>query len=99
MIIYEITAIVQAELIALYEKYMQDVHIPDLMATGHFSGAVFSRSTSGRYRIQYQAHNQNALTEYLKNEAPRLREEFHSHFPTGVTLTRENWEVLQTYKI
>ena len=98
MLIYEITAIVSAELIEIYEKYMQEAHIPDLLETGYFSDAIFSRSTFGRYRIQYQAHSQESLSEYFKNDAERLRADFYEHFPNGITLTRENWEVLQSWK-
>ena len=99
MIIYEITALVHTDLIESYEKYMQEKHIPDLLETGYFSGAIFSRSTVGRYRIQYQAHSQKSLDEYLNQDAERLRTDFYEHFPNGITLTRENWEVLQSWKI
>ena len=100
MLIYEVTAIVSMELIETYEKYMQEKHIPDLLETGYFSGAVFSRSTEvGRYRIQYQAHNQKSLSKYLTNDAERLRADFYEHFPQGITLTRENWEVLQSWQM
>ena len=96
-IIYEITAIVSIELADDYEKYMREIHIPDLMATGYFSGAFLTRAEN-RFRIQYHAHDQNALDEYLKTDANRLRAHALSHFPEGVTLTRENWEILQTWK-
>ena len=98
MLIYEITAIVSAELIEIYEKYMQEAHIPDLLETGYFSGAIFSCSTFGRYRIQYQAYSQKSFDEYLKNNAERLRADFYEHFPEGIKLSRDNWEVLQSWK-
>jgi len=98
MIIYEITATVRADLIEDYEKYMRETHIPDLMATGFFSGARIARSGENRYRIQYEAHDRKALDEYLETEAARLRADFLSHFSQGVELTRENWEVLQIWK-
>jgi len=95
MIIYEITATVSEDLIADYEKYMQEIHIPDLLATGYFGKAYFTRSGKNRYRVQYHAYDQTALDEYLKNDASRLREHFHSHFPQGIELSRENWEILK----
>ncbi len=98
MIIYEITATVRADLVEQYEKYMLEWHIPDLIATNHFSGARISRSAENRYRIQYEAHNQNALDEYLATEAVRLRADFLAHFGEGVEVSRENWEVLQIWK-
>ncbi len=97
MIIYEITATVRADLIESYEKYMRETHIPDLLETGFFSGAKFTFSGENRYRIQYEAHDQKALDEYLKTDATRLREDFLAHFGEGVEVSRENWEVLQIW--
>lgn len=98
MIIYEITAVVSAELIEEYEKYMREHHIPDLLRTGYFSAAKFSRSGENRYRIQYEAHDETALENYLKTKAESLRDDFNRHFPEGVKVSRENWEVLQNWQ-
>jgi Domain of unknown function (DUF4286) len=57
MIIYEITVIVSAELVASYEQYMQKRHIPDLLATGYFYQAYFAIATENCYRIKYFARN------------------------------------------
>ena len=97
MVIYEITAIVWADLIEDYEKYMRERHIPDLLATGYFSGAALTRSTEGRYRIQYYARDQAALDGYLASDAERLRADFLAHFPEGAEVSREVWEVLQDW--
>ncbi len=98
MIIYEITATVRADLVEEYEKYMIERHIPDLLETGFFGGARFTRAGENRYRIQYEAYDQNALDEYLNSEAARLRADFLAHFSEGIELSRENWEVLQVWK-
>jgi Domain of unknown function (DUF4286) len=97
MIIYEITTIVRADLVESYEKYMREIHIPDLLATGCFRGAKFTRSGEDRYRIQYEAHDQNALDEYLNKQAARIRADLLEHFSEGIELSRENWEVLQVW--
>src|SRR5687767_2238963 len=97
MVIYEITAIVQVELVEEYEKYMRERHIPDLLATGYFSGAYFTRAAENRYRVQYHAHDQTALKNYLQNDAGRLRADFLAHFPEGIELSRENWDVLESW--
>ncbi|MEP6903588.1 MAG: DUF4286 family protein [Actinomycetota bacterium] len=98
MIIYEITCIVRADSIEKYEKYMRELHIPDLLTTNYFSGAKFTRSGENRYRIQYEADDQKALDDYLSLGAVHLRADFLAHFPEGVELSRENWEVLQIWK-
>jgi hypothetical protein len=95
--IYEITATVRADLAEKYETYMRETHIPDLLATGFFSGAKLTFAAENRYRIQYEARDRAALDEYLNTEAARLRADFLAHFPEGIELTRENWEVLQIW--
>jgi hypothetical protein len=97
MVIYEITAAVQAELVEEYEKYMRERHIPDLLATGYFRGAYFTRSAENRYRIQYHARDRAALENYLQTEAGRLRADFLAHFPEGIGLSRENWDILESW--
>jgi hypothetical protein len=98
MVIYEITAVVRRELVDEYEQYMCRRHIPDLLATGYFQRASISCSEGNRYRICYEAANREALDKYLSREAERLRADFLAHFPAGVELTREVWEVLQTWE-
>ena len=98
-VIYEITAVVRAGLIEEYETYMRGRHIPDLLATGYFSGAAFTRSGENRYRIRYEALSQKALDDYLDNEAERLRGDFLAHFPDGIELSREVWENLQAWTV
>jgi hypothetical protein len=98
MIIYEITAIVREDLIENYEKYMRERHIPDLLETGFFARAFFTRSNKNRYRVQYHAHDKKALDEYLKTKADTLRNDFLKHFPEGVEVSRENWEILQSWR-
>lgn len=97
-VIYEITAHVNADLIEQYEDYMQNRHIPDLLATGYFNGAKFTRAASGYYRVQYEADNAQSLAQYLKNEAEHLRADFAAHFPSGITVARENWTVLKSWR-
>lgn len=97
MVIYEITAVVEQSLVEAYEKYMRERHIPDLLKTGYFRGARFTRSSGNRYHVHYEAFTQSALDEYLKTEAERLRADFLVHFPGGVELSREIWEIVQIF--
>ena len=94
---YEITAVVQSGLRDAYEHYMRARHIPDLLATGAFAAASIARSSPGRYRIRYEAHDREALDAYLQDDAPRLRQHFLSAFPDGVELSREEWTVLERW--
>lgn len=97
MLTYEITATVRPDLCDAYERYMRERHIPDLMQTGAFIAASFSRSAAGRYRIRYEAATRQALDAYLTEHAPRLRQHFTDTFPEGIELSREEWTVLESW--
>lgn len=95
MIIYEITTTVEPEKIENYEKYMREQHMPDLVTTGFFESAKMVRSSAGRYRICYELRDQKSLDEYFANDADRLRKDFLDHFPEGVEVSREVWEIIE----
>lgn len=97
MITYEITATVADHLCADYERFMIQRHIPDLLATGSFTSASFSRSLPGRYRIRYEAHSRESLDQYLAAHALRLRAHIAEAFPEAIEHTREEWEVLHSF--
>ena len=91
------TATVDPGLTEAWECFLRDHHIPALLATGCFRGAVLSRVAPGRYRMRYDAAERDDLERYLASHAGGLREEFTSRFPAGVTLEREVVEVLQVW--
>lgn len=97
MVTYEVTTVVEPRLVEAYERYMRQVHIPDLLATGCFHGAAFTRSAIGRYRVRYEAPTEADLERYLAVHAPRLREVFASQFPEGVTASREVWVAMESW--
>lgn len=98
MVTYEVTTIVESGLVEAYERYMRERHVPDLLATGCFEGAVLMRAAPGRYRVCYEAANDEDLERYLGKHATRLRLDFESHFPEGVTASREVWTAIQSWK-
>jgi hypothetical protein len=95
MIAYEVTAVVEGRLVAAYERYMRGTHIPQVLATGCFRGAVFSRTSDGRYRTSYLAPDQADLDRYLQRHTATLREDFAAHFPEGISLSREVWAAVE----
>lgn len=97
MISYEVIAEVRDELRTRFEVFMRDRHVPDLLATGLAAGARFERAEDGRYRIGFQFTDQTVLDRYLVTHAPRLRADFLTHFPEGVTLSREVWSTLSQW--
>ena len=97
MVTYEITAAVRADLVDAYERFMRERHIPDLLATGHFAAASLGRSRPGRYRIRYEAKSREVLDRYIAEDAPRLRAHLQGEFPEGIEITREEWEILESW--
>lgn len=77
------------------ETYLRVTHVPDVLATGCFAGAYVSRFDPFTFRTTYVAHDQSALDEYFATHTARLRAEFVTHFPTGVSLSREEWIVAE----
>lgn len=96
MLIYEITATVDDKLVTDYEKYMTERHIPDLLATGHFAAAFFAKS-GNVYRIGYHADSREQFDTYIADHADRLRADFADHFPTGVEVSREIFEIVGAF--
>ena len=97
MVTYEVTTVVAPHLIAAYERYMREQHIPEILQTGCFQGAVLTRAAVGRYRIRYEARKEADLERYLSKHAAGLREDFAFHFPEGVTVSREVWVTIQAW--
>lgn len=97
MIIYEVSGTVSRELVPEYERYMRERHIPDVLATGSFSGAAMVRAGENRYRILYDCADDAMLRQYLDEHAPALRADFATRFPMGVELSRDVWHVLERW--
>lgn len=96
MFIYEITATVDDELTVDYEEYMTERHIPDLLATGHFTAAFFAKF-GNMYRISYHAATRDQFDAYIETHAERLRADFAEHFPTGVEVSRQVLEIVRLF--
>ncbi len=98
MVTYEVTCEVDAARVGIYERFMREHHIPELLLTGCFEGAELVRSAPGRYRVRYHARSQAELDRYLSEHAPRLRAAFQAQVPEGVRLSRETWVTIQEWR-
>ncbi len=89
MIIYEIEAKVQRELIEKFEQFMNESHIPDMLETGHFMNAEMRMLSEDSYQIKYYCEDRVSLDGYLETDAQALRDDFVKHFPKGVSISRK----------
>jgi hypothetical protein len=78
---------------------MRQHHVPDVQATGCFHAAELTHAAPGRYRMRYEAASQANLDRYIEKHATRLRQDFASRFPRGVTAAREVWVAIQTWTV
>jgi hypothetical protein len=97
MILYEVVLQVDPQLGTQVEEHMRRDHIPQIFATGCFQSIHFERSATAQCRTSYEAMTQADLDRYLRDHAPRLRVEFQAAFPTGVTITRATWMILERW--
>jgi len=91
MVLYEVTLETEPALADRLTEYMRTSHIPGIYRTGCFQGISFQRASSTRFRTSYRAVSSGDLERYLTAHAEAFRADFKSHFPSGVTITRETW--------
>ncbi|MDB5248929.1 MAG: hypothetical protein JWQ40_3323 [Segetibacter sp.] len=81
MIIYNITIKIDWTIAEDWVQWMQDVHIPAVLATGCFDRHQFVRllqvdETEGpTYAVQYYAPTLTKYDEYLQHHAPSFRKQ------------------------
>lgn len=97
MVIYEITATVEDELVERFENYMRARHVPEIVATGCFERAEMSRNDDGAYRVRYYSKNREMLENYFSKYADELRRDFIENFPNGVEVERGIWNLLESW--
>lgn len=81
MIIYSITVSVDQAVAPQWFRWMQNVHIPDVMQTGYFKGFDMHQLLDPppqegtlTYNIQYTCKSMDAYLAYQASDAPRLQE-------------------------
>ncbi len=80
MLIYNVTVNIDPEVEEEWKQWMKNVHIPEVLKTGRFTGSKFLRllnevpdATGTTYAIQYHAENIGQVEAYLDHEAPAMR--------------------------
>jgi hypothetical protein len=91
MVLYEVTLEVEPTLAEELVDYMRNSHIPAIYQTRCFHRISFQRASTTRYRTSYQSRSLSDLERYLTVHAEDFRADFKTHFPAGVTVTRETW--------
>lgn len=85
MIIYNVTTILEESIEQDYLKYMKEIHMAEVMATGMFSSCNLLKLTEpdnegATYCAQYITDDIQKLNEYRATMSPKLQEDFKQKF-------------------
>lgn len=84
MYIYNVTINIDDSVHEEWLKWMQDVHIPDVMKTGCFIDnqlvKVLSEDEGHTYSFQYKFLEMEDYENYQKNFAPRLQKDVRDRY-------------------
>lgn len=85
MIVYNVTTIIDESIQADYLAFMQQEHIPLVMATGAFTSSNLFLLTEPQnegitYCAQYITDDEQKLIDYRTNHSPKLQIHFQEKF-------------------
>lgn len=101
MIIYNVTVKVEAEIAEPYLNWLKEDHIPKIMATGCFTEYRICRmldldeGDGPTLVVQYHAPARESYETYLRDHAPRLREEAFERWGNRFLAYRSLMEFVQ----
>ena len=99
MILYNVTTSLDPEIADQWLAYMQDTHMPEVLATGFFLKAQLCRMLDEEeggitYASQYYAVSREQLEAYQQMAAPALIADMDRHFGGRYASFRTMLEVL-----
>ncbi len=103
MYIYNVTINIEEAVHDQWLTWMQDIHIPEVLATGKFIQARMCRVLVEEemggltYSIQYFAKNKETLNAYYQEDAPRLRQALITLFAGKFVAFRTELEVISEH--
>jgi len=100
MYIYNVTINIEESIHEKWMKWMQEKHMPDMLATGKFSKALMSRVQVEEemggltYSVQYTTDSKETLSKYYQEDADKLRNEALQLFPNKFVAFRTELEII-----
>ncbi len=87
MIVYSVSVSIEDEIQEDWLKWMKEIHIPDVMATGYFQNYRLLKVISHQpdeigttFNIQYDCESMKDLHQYQVKHAPSLQKEHNARF-------------------
>lgn len=103
MYIYNVTINVEDTIRAEWLAWMQQTHIPDMLATGIFTGAricqvLVEEETGGTtYAVQYTVKSVSDLQVYYSRHAEKLRGDAVARFGDQMVAFRTELEIVSEH--
>ncbi|HEX8574809.1 MAG TPA: DUF4286 family protein [Flavobacterium sp.] len=103
MIIYNVTTNIHETVHQQWLEWMQQKHIPEILALGKFSSArlvkVLVEEEMGgiTYSVQYVTDSKATLEKYYQEDAPRLRQEAVQLFGDKMLAFRTELELISEH--
>ena len=100
MIIYNVTTHITHDIHEAWVHWMEQKHIPEVMATGCFTKYQFVRILETdelegvTYAVQYYAENRQSYDRYIESYAPPLREDILKSWGNKTIAFRSLMEVV-----
>ena len=103
MIIYNVTINIHESVHDQWLNWMQQKHIPEILATGKFSTArlvkvLIEEEMGGTtYSVQYTTNSKETLEKYYNEDAPAFREEGLHLFGDKMLAFRTELEIISEH--
>lgn len=103
MYIYNVTINVDESIHDSWLTWMQEVHVPEVLAAGKFTKALMSQVLVKEdlggitYSIQYTCTSKKLLLNYYEHDAPRLRQEIHKKFGNKFGVFRTEMKIIKEF--
>lgn len=103
MILYNVTSNIEESIHEQWLQWMQEKHIPEILATGKFSSArlvrVLVEEEMGglTYAVQYTTDSKATLQKYYEEDAPKFRAEGISLFGDKMLAFRTELELISEH--
>jgi len=103
MILYNVTCNIDTSIQAQWLQWMQEKHIPEILATGKFTSArlvkVLVEEDMGgvTYAAQYTTDSKATLQRYYDEDAPKFRAEGQALFGDKIVAFRTELEFVSEF--
>lgn len=104
MVVYNVTVNIDEDVHNSWVEYMRKEHIPDVLKTGCFKQARFTKvvvkeEQGHTYSVQYLCESVDVLQRYADEFAPALQKEHKDKFEGKFAAFRTMLEVVEEFKV